>query len=190
MRTIEEIVFQNLSMAKQLADNGFLETFLKQCGGQELDEEDYYGLTWDAIFCVFPDATGYWNQEIEVDAIVIFDPIIDEFCRLLTRYEMTCDIAPGESGLRHEAVMYVGNAFELGDYIDGYYLYDYDFRIYDTGHGRKRLVVLTGMEFCGFRALPGALADVRRALEYQIQQLRRELGLECGKENNIRKEAA
>ena len=187
MQTIEDSVFQNLYMAKQLADGGFLEPFLRQCGSQELDNEDYFGLTWDAISCIFPDTTGYWNQEIEVDAIIIFDPLVDEFCRLLTRYEMMNGITPGESDLRREATTYVYHAFELGDYTDGYLIYDYDFRIYDTEHGRKRMVVLTGMEFCGFRELPGALADVRCALEYQIPRLRGELGLE---ENEVRKEAA
>ena len=190
MQTIEDSVFQNLYMAKQLAGSGFLKPFLKLCGNQSVDEEDYYGLTWDAISCIFPDATGYWNQEIEVDTIVIFDPLVDEFCRLLTQYEMMGGITPGESDLRHEAATYVCQAFELGDYTDGYLVYDYDFRIYDTGHGRKRLVVLTGMEFCGFRELPGALANVRCALEYQVQQLRSELGLEPRKENEVRKEAA
>lgn len=191
MQIIEEIVFQNLSMAKQLSDCGFLEPFLKLCGNQSVGEEDYYGLVWDAISCIFPDATGYWNQEIEVDAIVIFDPLVDEFCRLLAQYEMMNGITPGESDLRHEAATYVGQAFDLDDYTDGYLLYDYDFRIYDTGHGRKRLVVLTGMEFCGFRELPGALANVRCALEYQIQRLRGELGLEHTEQNNTTgKEAA
>lgn len=190
MQAIEEVVFQNLSMAKKLADAGCLEPFLKRCGCRSLDEEDYYELTWEAISCIFPDATGYWNQEIEVDTIVIFDPLVDEFCRLLTRYEMTCGIAPGESDLRREMTAYVFRAFELDDYISGYLIYDYDFRIYDTGHGRKRLVVLTGMEFCGLAQLPGALADVRCALEHQIRRLRRELGLECPEENKTKKEAA
>lgn len=190
MQTIEDSVFQNLSMAKRLADAGCLESFLKLCGGQDLGEEDYCGLAWDAISCIFPDATGYWNQEIEVDTIVIFDPLVDEFCRLLTQYEMTCGVTPGESGLRREATMYVSHAFDLDDYAGGYLVYDYDFRIYDTGHGRKRLVVLTGMEFCGLRELPGALADVRCALEYQIQRLRQELGLEYPEENKAKKEAA
>lgn len=178
MDILDDNVFQILCTVKRLADNGFLEPFLKQCGSCELGREDFYDFAWEAVGCVFPDATGYWNQENEIDTIVIFDPLVDEFCRLLAQYETACGAAPGGSDLRHEAVTYVLRAFDMESYLDGYYIYDYDFRVYDTGHGRKRLVFLSGIEFCGLQKLPGALADVHRALKYQVRQLRRELGVE------------
>lgn len=189
MDVLDDNVFQNLCTAKCLADNGFLKPFLERCGSYELGREDFYDFVWEAVGCVFPDYTGYWNQENEVDTIVIFDPLVDEFCRLLAQYEMTCGAAPGESDLRHEAVTDVLHAFDLEGYVDGYYIYDYDFRVYDTGHGRKRLVFLSGIEFCGLQELPGALADVHCALKYQVQRLRRELGVEQSTETK-EKEAA
>jgi len=113
-----------------------------------------------------------------VDTLVIFDPLVDELCRLLAQHEISCGVTPGESDLRREAVADITRAFDLDDYMDGYYVYDYDFRVYDTGHGRKRLVMLSGVEFCGLRQVPGALADVHNALEGQVRRLRRELGIE------------
>lgn len=178
MDILDDNVFQILCTAKRLADNGFLEPFLERCGSYDLGREEFYDFAWEAVGCVFPDYTGYRNQENEVDTIVIFDPLVDEFCRLLAQYEMTCGAAPGESDLRHEAVTDILRAFDLEGFLDGYYIYDYDFRVCDTGHGRKRLVFLSGIEFCGIQGLPGAMADVRRALEYQVQRLRRELGVE------------
>lgn len=183
MQILEDAVFQNLAMAKRLAEAGFLEPFLKLCGRQDVGEEDYYGLIWDAMASVFPNVSGYFNQEIEVDTIVIFDPLVDEFCRLLARYEAEHNIAPGKSSLRHDACRDIYQSFEISSYV-----YDYDFRIYDLGHGRKRLVVLMGMEFCGTSDLPGALADVRCTLECQVRRLRKELGIEKAEET--KKEAA
>lgn len=177
MELLDESVFHNLHTVKCLADNGFLEPFLKQCGGNMLDQDDFYDLAWEAITCIFPNVAGYWNQENEVDTVVIFDPLVDEFCRLLAQYEASCGVAPGESDLRRTAVNDVVYAFALDDYPDGFYIYDYDFRICDTGHGRKRLVLLSGIEFCGIREVPGALAEVYRTLECQVQRLRRELGI-------------
>ena len=178
MEMLDESVFYNLRTAKRLADGGFLEPFLKRCGGYALDQEDFYELAWDAVACVFPGVTGYWNQENEVDTLVIFDPLVDELCRLLAQHEISCGVTPGESDLRREAVADITRAFDLDDYMDGYYVYDYDFRVYDTGHGRKRLVMLSGVEFCGLRQVPGALADVHNALEGQVRRLRLELGIE------------
>ena len=161
MDILDDNVFQILCTAKRLADNGFLEPFLERCGSYDLGREEFYDFAWEAVGCVFPDYTGYWNQENEIDTIVIFDPLVDEFCRLLAQYETAC-----------------GAAFDLEGCLDGYYIYDYDFRVCDTGHGRKRLVFLSGIEFCGIQGLPGAMADVRCTLEHQVRRLRRALGME------------
>lgn len=191
MELLDESVFHNLLTAKRLADGGFLEPFLKRCGGQDLTQDDFYELVWDAVACVFPGATGYWNQENEVDTLIIFDPLVDELCCLLAQYEASCGVTPGESDLRRDAIVDIVRAFDLDDYMDGYYVYDYDFRVYDTGHGRKRLVMLSGIEFCGLREVPGALADVRNALEGQVLRLRRELGVKQPEEaRTAKKEAA
>ena len=87
MDILDDNVFQILCTAKRLADNGFLEPFLERCGSYDLGREEFYDFAWEAVGCVFPDYTGYWNQENEIDTIVIFDPLMDEFCRLLEQYE-------------------------------------------------------------------------------------------------------
>lgn len=79
--------FQNLRMAKGLADGGYLEPFLQKCGNYRVDDESSYELSWEGIASVFPNLRGYSNEEIEADILVLFDPLIDEFCRLCKLYE-------------------------------------------------------------------------------------------------------
>ena len=71
MDILDDNVFQILCTAKRLADNGFLEPFLERCGSYDLGREEFYDFAWEAVGCVFPDYTGYWNQENEIDTIVI-----------------------------------------------------------------------------------------------------------------------
>jgi len=136
----------------------------------DVDDEDDYGISWCAATCVFPDLRQYY-KEIEAEIIVIFDPLIDELCRLCTEYERRANIELRESDLRREAVRYVYDSFDIPGYC-----YNYDFCLCDGGHGRKRLLMLYGMEFCGFHELPQAFADIRSALEYQVSRLRMEVG--------------
>lgn len=179
-------VANTLSIMKRLEASGFLERFLEKCGNNGVRDETYE-IVWDAITSVFPDATGYYNDEIEVDTLVIFDPLIDEYCRLCDEYEQKIGSEPGESDMRRETEWFIYNNFDLSGYAC-----DYDFRIYANGHGRRRLVVLSGIEFYGFEELPGALADIHDALEIQVERLRRELTrVSVEKEHDIiRKEAA
>lgn len=170
METLGEAVFSNLRTAKQLSDNGFLTAFLGQCGSQSVDDEDFNDIAWSGIISVFPGICVYYNAEIEVDTMVLFDPLIDEFCRLCTLYEMKHSITPGESRLRTQAESRIYDSFDMP-----YYEYDYSFRICSMGHGRKRFVLLTGMEFCGFYQLPCVLCGVRCALESQVAMLRKEM---------------
>lgn len=167
---IELSVANNLSIMKRLEASGFLERFLEKCGDHDVRDETY-DIVWDAVTSIFPDATGYYNEEIEADILVIFDPLMDEYC-LCDQYERETGCEPGKSDLRRKTEWYIYGSFELDGYI-----YDYDFRIYSDGHGRRRLVLLTGMEFCGFEELPGALADVHDALENQVSRLNRALAM-------------
>lgn len=51
--------FQNLRMAKGLADGGYLEPFLQTCGNYRVDDESSYELSWEGIASVFPNLRGY-----------------------------------------------------------------------------------------------------------------------------------
>lgn len=184
--------FQNLRMAKGLADGGYLEPFLQKCGNYRVDDESSYELSWEGIASVFPNLRGYSNEEIEADILVLFDPLIDEFCRLCKLYEEKEGLPYGTSPLRVSVEREVYRNFDLYSYN-----YDYDFRFYHDGHGRGRMVVLMGCEFCGFEQLPTALSDVRNELEAQVRHLREKLAPKVlpkkkskNKSKNVRKEAA
>lgn len=185
--------FQNLGMAKSLADGGYLEPFLERCGDYCVDGESSYELSWEGIACVFPNLCGYCNEDIDTEILVLFDPLIDEFCRLCQLYEEKEGLPHGTSPLRASAVREIYRNFDLYGYH-----YDYDFRFYHDGHGRGRMVVLMGCEFCGFEQLPAALSGVRNALEAQVRNLRAKLVPKAlpnkkkskNKSRNTRKEAA
>lgn len=161
---------QNLRTAKCLSDSGYIEQFLKECGQYQVDDEMGYEISWAGITSVFPKLCNYYNEEIEAEIIVFFDPLIDEFCRLCRLYEEREGLPLGTSPLRELAVQNIYASFELYDYN-----YDYDFRFYHNGHGRDRMVMLMGCEFSGFEELPVTMADVRNTLEAQVCKLREEL---------------
>jgi len=171
MEVLNASTFDNPSTALLMAEEGYLDTFLDNCGGMDVDDEEDYWISLCAATCVFPDLRQYYNEEIEAEIIVIFDPLIDEFCRLCTEYEQRANIEPGESDLRRAAIRYIYDSFDFPGYC-----YDYNFCLCDGGHGRKRLVMLYGMEFCGFNQLPQAFADIRNALECQMSRLHVEMG--------------
>lgn len=162
--------FQNLYTAKHLADSGYLKSFLQDCGSFCVDDEVGYELAWSGISSVFPDFRNYFHEEIDGEILVLFDPLIDEFCRLCRLHEEREGLPFGTSPLRVSAEREIYNEFEFYGYH-----YDYDFRFYHAGHGRGKMVVLMGMEFCAFDQLPATLADVHTELEAQVCKLRKEL---------------
>lgn len=163
---LEPGCFESLFLVSQLQENSLLNKFLKTCGSWTLDE-DYYAISWEAMNCVFADFAVYSSEE-EIETLVFFDPVIYEFYRLCTLYELK---NPGAENVRRQ------NAEREIYGILSLNAYDYDCRLYDGSHGRPRLVILTGPEFYGHSELPGALAEVRSTLEEHSVQLRRELGL-------------
>lgn len=162
--------FQNLHTAKHFFDSGYLKKFLQTCGDYCLDDECDYELAWDGIACIFPNLCSYYNDEIELETIVLFDPLIDEFFRLCSLYEKQEGLPHGSSDLRISTEREIYCNFDLYGYH-----YDYDFRICHDDHGRGRMVILMGCEFCGFDQLPVVLADVRNELERQVKKLQKEL---------------
>lgn len=162
--------FHNLHMAKGLAECGYLDPLLRTCGDCSVDEEASYELAWSGIYCVFPGLCQYFNEDIEAEIMVFFDPLIDEFARLCKLYEEREGISFGTSPLRDAAESAIYCSFELYGYA-----YDYDFRFYHKEHGRARMVLLMGNEFCSFEDVPTALANVRNELEEQVGKLRAEL---------------
>jgi len=72
MEVLNETTFDNLSTALLMAEEGYLEAFLKNCGNLDVNDEDDYGTSWCAATCVFPDLRQYYNED---NALPVFkDP--------------------------------------------------------------------------------------------------------------------
>lgn len=183
MKTISEDVFRVLRIAKEMADGEYSELFLKECSDSEVDSGDSSEVVRAGISSMFSDVYEDYNHRIETEITVLFDPLIDELCRLCALYEMKEGISSGRSGRRMQMETAITDSFNFQNYI-----YDYGLRTCFTGPGRKRLVLLTGMEFCGHDELPTVLAEVRRTMKDQVRQLRAELGIE--KNPTVEQEAA
>lgn len=170
MVDLEDSFFNNLRIAKQMADSGYGDVFLKDCGSAAVDGMESFETAWIGIASVFPDLSQYYNEDIEVETLVCFDPLIDEACQLCGLQELRERIPVEESPFRKALRDTVHGSFELSGYH-----YDYGVWLYCEGHGRGRLVILMGMEFCGFEELPGALAEVKNALKVWVSQAREKL---------------
>ena len=172
MEDLETSFFENLYIAKRLWDLGYADSFLTNCGALTVDGFEYFEMAWEAIFSVFPESRGYYNEKTEIDALVCFDPLIDEFCRLCLEYEKRAGFPLGGSEFRAQVEKDIYTSL---DAEFGHYSYDYGFRFYSNRHGRGRLVFLMGCEFCGLHQVPTALAEAKRALQYHVLSLRKAL---------------
>lgn len=164
---LEPYFFDTLCVAKQLWDAGMAERFMKRCGSYPADTEEYYEIFYDGVSSVYEETNNYYNEEKEVESLVIFDPLIDEFFRLCREYERRKGISKEDNPLRDCGLREVYDSF-------GFWDYSCDWRLCDE-HGRPRLVILFSCEFCGQHVLPGAVADSKRELEFQIALLKRAL---------------
>lgn len=173
MKTISEDVFRVLRIAKEMADGEYSESFLKECGDSEVDSGDSGEVVRAGISSIFSDVYEDYNHRIETEITVLFDPLIDELCRLCALYEMKEGIVSERSGRRMQMETAITDSFNFENYV-----YDYGLRTCFKGPGRKRLVILIGMEFCGYDELPTVLAEVRRTMEDQVRRFRVELGIE------------
>lgn len=183
MEELETSFFENLYVAKRLWDLGYADRFLTNCGTLTVDDLAYFELTWEAIFSVFPESCDYYNGKAEIDALVCFDPLIDEFCRLCLEYEKRAGFPLGGSEFRAqvEKDIYESLNIEYGYYNYGYgYDYDYSFCFYHDQHGRGRLVFLMGSEFTSFCQIPAALAAAKSTLRSHVLALRKALDPELG----------
>lgn len=165
---LEPYFFDNLCVAKQLWDAGAANPFLKWCGSFPVDTEEYYEIFYDGVASVYEKTCSYYNEEKEVETLVLFDPLMDEFFRLCREYEQRKGISKEGNPLRHRGQRDVCDSFGFQDYCCSWWLFD-------EQHGRPRLVILFDCDFCGHHALPGAVADSRSELESQIIGLKKAL---------------
>lgn len=165
---LEPYFFDNLCVAKQLWDAGAGNRFFDHCGSFPVDTEDYYELFYYGVASVYKETCNYYNEEKEIETLVLFDPLMDEFFRLCREYEQRKGISREDNPYRRQGQTEVHDSFGFVDYCCDWWLCD-------EQHGRPRLVILFDCNFCGHHALPGAIADSRSELESQIIGLRNAL---------------
>ncbi len=165
---LEPYFFDNLCVAKQLWDAGVGGSFFDYCGSFPADTEDYYELFYYGVASVYEKTCNYYNEEKEIETLVFFDPLMDEFFRLCREYEWRKGISREDNPLRSRGQREIHDSFGFVDYCCDWWLYD-------EQHGRPRLVILFDCNFCGHHALPGAVADSRCELESQIIGLKKAL---------------
>lgn len=165
---LEPYFFDNLCVAKQLWDAGVGSRFFDQCGSYTADTEDYYELFYEGAASVYEKTCNYYNEEKEVETLVLFDPLMNEFFRLCREYERRKEISRENDPFRSQGQREIHDSFGFVDYCCDWWLFD-------EQHGRPRLVILFDCNFCGHHALPGAIADSRSELENQISRLKKAL---------------
>lgn len=165
---LEPYFFDNLYIAKQLWDAGAGNDFFDRCGSFAADSEDYYALFYEGVASVYKETCNYYNEDKEIETLVLFDPLMDEFFRLCREYERRKGVSPENNQLRRTGQREVHDSFGFVDYCCDWWLCD-------EQHGRPRLVILFDCNFCGHHALPGAIADSRSELESQIIGLKKAL---------------
>lgn len=165
---LEPYFFDNLRVAKQLWDAGAAERFLKWCGSYPVDTEEYYELFYDGVASVYEETRTYYNEKREIETLVLFDPLMDEFFRLCQEHERRKGVSPENNQLRRTGQRKVHDSFGIVDYCC-------DWRLCDEQHGRPRLVILFDCNFYGYHALPGAVAESRNELKNQIMELKKVL---------------
>ena len=168
--TLDEGVFEFLSIAKEIYDGGLMDKVLENCGNLDVCEE-YYCIAWEGIAAAFQRFRQYYNEEKEIATMVFFDPVITEFYRLCGLYERQKGIADKDNSFRQKGEQEVYQCFTLDAYC-------YDVLLYDGRRGKPRLVILAGEEFYGHGELPGVLAEVRDTFKAYCEQLKRELAAE------------
>ena len=142
------------------------------CGSYPVDTEDYYELFYDGVASVFEETRTYYNEEDEVETLVLFDPLMDEFFHLCREYERRKGVSREDNPFRSRGQQEVHDSFGFMDY-------SCDWWLCDEQHGRPRLVILFNYDFCGHHALPGAVAESKNELKNQIIGLGKALaGLE------------
>ncbi len=165
---LEQYFFDNLCVAKQLWDAGVGGSFFDHCGSFPADTEDYYELVYCGVASVYKETYNYYNDEKEIETLVCFDPLMDEFFHLCMEYERCRGVSREDNPFRSRGQQEVYDSFGFMDYSCNWWLCD-------EQHGRPRLVILFDCNFCGHHVLPGAVADSRSELEHQIILLKEAL---------------
>lgn len=162
--------FEMLHLAKTLHDSAFSETFHQQFGHLTLDCDMCYELAYDSMSLAFAFTFEDYNEDYEFSIWVFGDPCIDKFCRLCQEYETMRGLSEEENPYRREIEQIIRDGFAFPSYS-----YNFDWCLSAKDRGRKRLLLFTGMEFCGMTYVPEGLLDIREGFDVLNLRLENEL---------------
>lgn len=170
MTELYDEFFAMLRFTKNLYDCGMGDRLKNQSVFYQLDADEYWGLTYEAIGWVFADTRLYYNKTDEMETWLFTDPVIDRFCQLCQEYENRRGISEEENPFRRDLVHILYESFRFSGYG-----YGYDWRLSPKERGRKCLLLFTGCEFYNTDEVSGGLLDIKDGFESINARLEEEL---------------
>lgn len=170
MAKLNSDFFAMLRLAKLLYDGPLSEKARKKFGLFELNEDNYYELSYEAATLVFEETSCYYNENAEVETWVFCDPVMDRFCQLCGQYERRGGLTEDGNRYRKEVERAIASSFDFGSYAC-----DFDWQLSAADRGRKRILFYTGPEFYDIWQLPECLLDILDEFKRVNEALEREL---------------
>lgn len=168
--------WETLYIFWQFHSHGKNDWLLQSYGKTELDGDLIYEISYEATSSVFADTKNYYQEELEYDVFVFFDPALDAFYEVCRKYEAQFGITPDENSHRRELQNEVQSALSLPSYSYRSYLYT------DLDHkGPCRIVLVTDCEFYCLHEVPGGLLDILDALKMHTRVMQKDLDAEKSK---------
>ena len=176
MIEINSWLWEGIYTLKQLYDHGKTEETLKDFRNRTLDCDDASEIAMRAIYDVFERTRDYWQERVETETYVFFDPVLDEFFKLCRAYEQANHMAPKDNTFREDMYRAIRSGLLFDDY-------SYDYIIYDGSQrdGKCKLVLKLYPEFCHCYEVAGGLLEVYDAFCDHTRRLKKELGCEDAK---------
>ena len=161
--------FSMLRLTKSLYEYGMEEQMQKWSGSYKLDGDNYWELVYEAIGWVFRDTRRYYNERLEFETWLFFDPAVDRFCQLCHEYEERMGISEEKNHYRRDIEQIIREGFSFNSYD-----YDYSWRLSTEDRGRRCLLLFTGCEFYSYDEIFEGLVEIKDGFEALNERLSRE----------------
>lgn len=170
MIDINEYVWEGLYVLKDVYDHNPDAAVLRMYRDSVIDGDYTFEISINSLDQFFEDTRDYYDEEKELEVVVIFDPIITAYWRMCDEYEARLKIDPEKNKFRSDMFRALNAAFDLPDYSFGARSYE------DTKHKNGcRIVLLMYCEFYSHYMVPGALAEAYDAFVHYTKLLQKEL---------------
>ena len=170
MIDINEYVWEGLYVLKDVYDHNPDAAVLRMYRDNVIDGDYTFEISINSLDQFFEDTRDYYDEEKELEVVVIFDPIITAYWKMCDEYEARQKIEPKKNKFRSDMFSALNAAFDLPDYSFGARSYE------DTKHKSGcRIVLLMYCEFYSHFMVPGALAEAYDAFVHYTKLLQKEL---------------